>query len=174
MWPGGARADTCSYASNSYFSWHNFGGTWGGGDGNDYVRPRTRDTQGACQISVVYALTQAAEVSYRRAFSAHSPFTETQPCVVGPGPRHPTAGDGRGPVVQRAVPAARRGPAADPGVPIVGFPHRERPPAYTRPDRSGNPRRDRPPAPGVVTGRYTLVPRTRHPPTACGGGPRRS
>jgi len=75
MWPGGARADTCAAASNTYFSWHNFGGGWGNDSGLDFIRPRTRDTQGACQVSVVYALAQAAEFSYRQVFSAYSSFT---------------------------------------------------------------------------------------------------
>ncbi|MBU1069013.1 thrombospondin type 3 repeat-containing protein [Myxococcota bacterium] len=75
MWPGGARADTCTAASNSYFSWLNYGGGWWYADGYDYVRPRTGDSQGLCRLSVAYALTQAAEIGYRMHFSAFTSFT---------------------------------------------------------------------------------------------------
>ncbi len=75
MWPGGARADTCTAASQNYFSWLNYGGGWWYADGLDYVRPRTGDSQGLCRLSVAYALTQAAEIGYRMHFSAFTSFT---------------------------------------------------------------------------------------------------
>ncbi|MBU1411936.1 thrombospondin type 3 repeat-containing protein [Myxococcota bacterium] len=66
MWPGGARADTCTAASQSYFSWHNWGATaWNMTGYPDYVRPRNLQPQGDCRISTVYALIQAAEINYR-------------------------------------------------------------------------------------------------------------
>ncbi|MBU1411757.1 thrombospondin type 3 repeat-containing protein, partial [Myxococcota bacterium] len=75
MWPGGARADTCTAASQNYFSWYNEGGTYWDDDGWDFVRPLTGDSQGPCRISVMYAMTQAAEILYRRDFSAKTWFT---------------------------------------------------------------------------------------------------
>jgi len=85
MWPGGARAETCSLASNSYFSWHNFGGTdWDDTSGWDFIRPRSGDSQGNCRISVMYAVTQAAEILYRRINGPNHYFTgHNQPPAVG-------------------------------------------------------------------------------------------
>jgi len=76
MWPGSARADTCTAAAQDYFSWHNWGGVdWDDTSGWDFVRPRSGDVQGNCRLSVMYAVTQAAEILYLRSNGPNFNFT---------------------------------------------------------------------------------------------------
>jgi len=78
MWPSVGWSQTCAYYAgfDPYFSWHNRGGLhFDDTLGFDYVRPRTFDVQGTCNTCSYFAVTQAAEIAYRRYYWAPSHFT---------------------------------------------------------------------------------------------------
>ena len=78
MWPAVGWTQTCEeYAgSDPYFSWHNKRGFhFDDLHGNDFVRPRTFDTQGNCNTCSFYAVTQAAEIAYRIYYNVAPSFT---------------------------------------------------------------------------------------------------